>query len=296
VSWTAPANGGSPITSYTVTPYAGAVAQASTTVTGTPPATSTGVAGLTNGTGYTFTVTATNAVGTSAASTASNAVTPTNLITPLFEQQASTHRARASSAAVTLGSPVVAGNRLVVEVGVWNSSSATSSGVTDSAGNAYTELTHFTASDHTELSVWSAPITAGGGTTDTVTATVTSSADVGVAALEYSGLSAAPGTGVLDVQSHATGKTTAAGTVAATATAATGADGELALGFYADSGFGDTLGAGNGFTSRVNISGASDLELLAEDQPAALGATPNATFSTGANTIWLAATLVLKHA
>jgi len=35
---------------------------------------------------------------------------------------------------------------------------------TDSAGNHYTELTHFTASDGTELSVWSAPITQGGGT------------------------------------------------------------------------------------------------------------------------------------
>ena len=34
------------------------------------------VAGLANGTSYTFTVTATNAVGTSAASTASSAVTP----------------------------------------------------------------------------------------------------------------------------------------------------------------------------------------------------------------------------
>ena len=61
MSWTAPANGGSAITSYTVTPFIGTTAQTPTTVTGTPPATTATVTGLTNGTAYTFTVTATNA-------------------------------------------------------------------------------------------------------------------------------------------------------------------------------------------------------------------------------------------
>jgi hypothetical protein len=77
VSWTAPSDGGSPVTGYTVTPYIGTTAQAATTVTGTPPVTSTTVAGLTNGATYTFTVAATNAVGTGPASTASAPVTPT---------------------------------------------------------------------------------------------------------------------------------------------------------------------------------------------------------------------------
>ena len=76
VSWTAPSNGGSAITSYTVTPYIGSTAQTPVTVTGNPPATSTTVTGLTNGTAYTFTVSATNAIGTGPASAASNAVTP----------------------------------------------------------------------------------------------------------------------------------------------------------------------------------------------------------------------------
>ncbi|MDQ0029900.1 fibronectin type III domain-containing protein [Arthrobacter bambusae] len=77
VSWTAPANGGSAITSYAVTPHAGTTTLAPVTVTGNPPATTANVTGLTNGTAYTFTVTATNSIGTSPASAASAPVTPT---------------------------------------------------------------------------------------------------------------------------------------------------------------------------------------------------------------------------
>ena len=194
VTWTAPSNGGSPITSYTITPYAAGVAQQATTISGNPPATSATITGLANGTSYTFTVSATNAVGIGPASAPSNAVTPSSVVTPSFVQQVSA-RGHAGSLAVTPGSAVAAGDRMVVEVGVWNSSGATASSVTDSAGNTYTELTHFKASDGTELSVWTAPITAGGGTKPAITAKVTAAADVGVAAVEYAGLSTAAGAG-----------------------------------------------------------------------------------------------------
>jgi hypothetical protein len=81
VAFTAPvSNGGATITGYTATSspggFTGTLAQAgSGTIT---------VNGLTAGTPYTFTVTATNSVGTGSASAASNSVTPTSASFPRF--------------------------------------------------------------------------------------------------------------------------------------------------------------------------------------------------------------------
>ncbi len=80
VSWSAPASS-STITSYTVTPFAGTTAGTPVTVSGSPPATSTTVSGLTNGTTYTFKVSATSSVGTGLASGASNPATPQSSLT-----------------------------------------------------------------------------------------------------------------------------------------------------------------------------------------------------------------------
>ena len=74
LTWTTPANGGSPITGYVVTPYIGAVAQTPQTFTGT--GTTRSVTGLTPGTAYTFTVAAQNLAGTGPPSARSTAVTP----------------------------------------------------------------------------------------------------------------------------------------------------------------------------------------------------------------------------
>lgn len=73
VAFTAPGNnGGSAITGYTVTSSPGSISAGGNGFT-TSPIT---VSGLTNGTAYTFTVIATNAIGNSAASASSNSATP----------------------------------------------------------------------------------------------------------------------------------------------------------------------------------------------------------------------------
>jgi hypothetical protein len=81
LSWTAPSDGGSPITGYKVTTFEGATELGSASVSGS--ATSATVESLSNGAVYTFKVTAANANGNGAASAASNAVMPR---LTLFEQ------------------------------------------------------------------------------------------------------------------------------------------------------------------------------------------------------------------
>lgn len=78
VAFTAPAfTGGASITGYTVTSNPGGL-------TGTGASSPIVVTGLTNGTAYTFTVTATNSAGTGSVSAASNSVTPGAIQTLTF--------------------------------------------------------------------------------------------------------------------------------------------------------------------------------------------------------------------
>ena len=92
-------NGGANITSYTITSAPGSISTTTTTTSGV-------VTGLSDGTAYSFTVTATNSVGTGYASSASNQVTPaappsnnSNNSTPSGQSTSSTGGSSASVAA-----------------------------------------------------------------------------------------------------------------------------------------------------------------------------------------------------
>ena len=128
VSWTAPASdGGSPITSYTVTssPAGGSATVSAPAGGGAPPTTAT-VTGLTNGTAFTFTVTATNAVGTSPASAPSNSVTPTAPPATVPAAPGAPVQSIATPSKLTVASPIQ--NSTIPVTLNWSASS--SSGIT----------------------------------------------------------------------------------------------------------------------------------------------------------------------
>jgi uncharacterized repeat protein (TIGR01451 family) len=141
VSWTAPASdGGSLITSYTVTatPSRPTTATVSPVVAVSAPATSAVMPGLTNGTAYTFSVTATNGVGTSPVSAASNSVTPTPPVNVGVPGVPTRVAATAGSASATIrwtppasngGSPITGYSVAVVSInGVAPTTAITASG------------------------------------------------------------------------------------------------------------------------------------------------------------------------
>ncbi|WP_234754091.1 fibronectin type III domain-containing protein [Arthrobacter ramosus] len=184
VSWTAPANGGSPITSYAITPHAGATTLAPVTVTGNPPATTANITGLSNGTAYTFTVTATNAIGTSPASAASAPVTPTAAATAPAAPTGVTATAGNASATVSWTAPANGGSAItsyaitphagattLAPVTVTGNPPATTANITGlSNGTAYTfTVTATNAIGTSPASTASAPVTPTGTTTSTIT-------------------------------------------------------------------------------------------------------------------------------
>jgi len=104
VNFTLPSNGGSPIKSYTVISNPGGKTASGA---GSPIV----VKGLTNGTPYTFTVTATNKIGTGPASSASNSATPIGPTVP-GAPTAVTATSGNAQATVTFTTPAANGSNI----------------------------------------------------------------------------------------------------------------------------------------------------------------------------------------
>ena len=108
VTFSAPAsNGGSAVIKYAVTASPGGI-------TATGIGRSIIVSGLTNGTAYTFTVTATNKIGTGPASSPSNSVTPVGLTVPGSPTGVSAFAGNAQ-ATVTFSAPASNGGSAVIK-------------------------------------------------------------------------------------------------------------------------------------------------------------------------------------
>jgi len=138
VSWTAPVvTGGLPVTGYTVTSSPGGIMCTTTSTRCT-------VSGLSNGTAYTFTVTATNAVGTGPASSPSAAVTPSNTVPGAPTNVAATSYANAQS--VVTWTAAAANGSTISKYTVTSSGgqTCTTTGATTCTVNGLTDGTSYT--------------------------------------------------------------------------------------------------------------------------------------------------------
>ena len=225
---------------------------------GTATGTTYNDTGLTPNTNYSYRVRATDAAGNlSPYSNVASATTASSTATINYVQgNYATPQASQTTVSVKFNAVQIAGDLNVVAVG-WNDSTATVSGVTDTAGNAYTLAVGPTVISGvaTQSIYYAKNIVAAAAGANTVTVTFSPGArypDIRI--LEYSGADPA---NPVDVTAAGSGNSATSSSGSATTTNTTD------LLFAANLVQSTTTGAGSGFTSRLLTAPDSD---IAEDR------------------------------
>jgi large repetitive protein len=248
-----PASTGGAATGFTATSTPGSI-------TATGSASPLTVTGLTNGTGYTFTVHATNTAGSSAESAASNSVTPAASSSIGRAQSVSSHPANGSTGALAYSSAVSTGSLLVALVNCAASAvQRNTATVVDTVNGSWTKAAAalYTESGWLgEVSIWYRANTAAG--TPTVTADFGNVSTICMSLVEYTGM---PTSITVDrtVTNSDTGTSHATGNTTTTAI-------DLLIGGFGDWGSNNAYTAGSGWTKVTAFENSSSIQCMLEDR------------------------------
>ncbi len=202
-----------------------------------------------------------------------------------FRQASSNTGHGVTSISTTLAHAPTDGDLLIADVQIAEGGATTTS-VTD--GNlSFTLQKTVTAPspDNSETTIWTLLVPCGATPGNTITATASDNADMGIAVMEYAGLS-----GAIDGSSSSSGFASGTNGTTTTVTSGVGAAanaGDLVLGFEADSGWSVNVGAdtSDGYASRVKVQNNQVAEFLTEDQVATSSGTYNAKATITATSV-----------
>ncbi|MEK6443645.1 hypothetical protein [Pseudonocardia sp. T1-2H] len=206
--------------------------------------------------------------------------------------QNTTQATKSATTGTTLAAAVTptAGNFLILGVSVSGGTLNSIASIADTKANTFTRVA--SVNDATagtiDCELWTAPVTAGG--SDTITLTITGSHYCNVWVREYSGLAATP----LDKFVSAKGTGTA---LSSGATATLSQADELVIGFGGTVDGGETYTAGSGFGNLVQAQiGAGTYDTAMEDKIVSATTAQTAAFTASISDAWACIAATFKAA